>query len=217
MAKSLRVRTPSSSTLKELPARTVRFLGAVANSAEIRTLLLQGGYGPEAHAQGQALLGQLCQCDFSQDGRAHAAQSRAAHTELTAWCTAHLPRLRACLRHLHPQDMGLLAQRRSPQRRDALLVVASLLEQLQALEREGCPAVVTLSERGLNGAERTRLAKLVCTAQGLESSARVESHAVRERQRQTLLALYWWYRDWSQSARRFVADRAQLRRLGIAG
>jgi hypothetical protein len=71
----------------------------------------------------------------------------------------------------------------------------------------------TLALRGLDEVELERLIELVRVAE----SANLSNPALpaSEKRTQALLELYDWYRDWIESAKRFVTRRDYRNTLGI--
>jgi hypothetical protein len=212
---------PSDSTLAELPARVLTFLNAIALRDPIWTLMQAGGFRTEDHAEGWALLTAACRC--RQRGTFGRAQLRAqsAMSEIHQWVTTHFGRFRAALERLHPEATVLFPETDTRYPTDSLLAMAGLLDRLrqgdERLDRaqQDAALLATLAQRGLDGAEIERLARLVTDAQSVEGTAGDEPDVdARERD---LVALYHWYRDWAETAKRLVTRRDYRGSLGISG
>lgn len=208
------VRTPSRQTLAELPARVVVFLAGIGTHAAIRAVLAEGGYGPEDHEEGWALLGRACAYGSSGvDPHAELPQ-RQAMSEIASWVGTHFPRLRAALERLHPEQLTLFAGIETPSDpASALLGLALFLRRLDALDAAGSEAVHTLNRRGVDRPERDRLAALVATASAAPKPA--SGGAVRDRREAELVQLWRWWSDWSATARVLVGRKDWLCTLGL--
>lgn len=209
---------PSEWALRELPARVAIFLRAVGSIPPLRVALKAGGYGPSDHAEGLRLLAAACR--YVDDGFDPSADeaARNAAAELDAWTRKHLLRLRTAMERLH-RDAAALFPDRLPEGAAVILVAGKLLEQLAKLETEadGARVLETLKRRGLDAAERRRLALLVRDAQHAEPPP-VASRAGTEAAEATgaeLVTLYRWYDDWAGTARAIVGRKDWLIRLGL--
>jgi hypothetical protein len=203
----------------------VTFLHAAATDAGIRSALEAGGYAPKDHEEGLALLLAVCAIRAGGLDPADDEPARRAAAELAGWTRTHLPRLRAALERLHPEALALFAgldERQDEIDGRAVLVMATLLERLRALEAKGgaCEVMETLARRGVDGAERRRLGDLVVAAQRAEAPS-VGAVRLRSgcgdamRAGAEIVALHRWLYDWSTTARAFVGRKDWLMRLGV--
>lgn len=210
-------RPPGRYALHDLPARVVTFLRAIGQSSSIRSALEAGGYGADEHARGQALL--LAACPYTIPGLdpADDLAARAASTELLLWARSHLTRLRAALRHLHPEHARYFAPPDVDGEGEAVLACASIFEWVSSLDPSS-PVAVTLARRGLDATELARLRSVVATAQHAAPVAEIATSGggAEGAASAPLVALYAWYKDWSTTARSLVKRRDLLIRLGLA-
>ncbi len=73
--------------------------------------------------------------------------------------------------------------------------------------------VFQVAERGIDNAERERLAALVTQAPNLAPMAAPVDDTKHQA---ALLAVYRWHREWSKTARAVITKRAYLISLGLA-
>jgi len=235
-----RTRSPSEWDLRDLPARVVTFLYAAGTHAPIRAALQTGGYTITDHHEGLRLLTAVCAFRSTGVDPAENEVPRRAEAELHDWLRTHPPRLQAALQRLHPDQAALLRDVSSSEPSTAPLVVAQLLERLDALPNDvpSTSALTTLARRGFDTHERQRLWRLVHIARqalppqgaadGALGEARQEpgwsmdgaggssaSNADGPSQTDNLIALYDWYSDWVATARAFVRRKDWLLRLGL--
>lgn len=225
------VQSPSHSrqVLQEAPGRALTFLGAVYRRREIRAALEERGYTPEAHAEGWT--------------RLHAAQGfmpgtplpildekiRDAVVAIDQWDEPNFAIARATLTHRYPDQADFVFAGLSASQSTAAVVGVDLfLTRLNALEagREGrdeagkaadCEALKLLAQRGIDAAERARLAALVAVAEGkgeAPSPLFVEKSAPDDTA--ALESLKSWFDEWSSIARAVVKKRQHLILLGLA-
>jgi len=150
------------------------------------------------------------------DERGNDAAVEAAVAELDNWDEPNIRLIRAALTR-HPEAQAHVLEGIQPVvGPEAVLNVARILERLDALETTaaGQAALATLSKRGLDAAERKRLAALVKTAKGTGKVAAPTSSD--EEYEQALLQLRDWYTEWSEITRLIVKRRDHLIRLGLA-
>lgn len=212
------VRIPSDRVLDELPARALTFLRTVGTHAGIRAALSDGGFTEGDHAEGWAFLGAACawssqRVDLQTDASAREAFAGAAH-----WVASYFPRLEAALARLHPDRADLVPTIDSPTALSAALALAILLQRIEDLERAGAADVIaTLAQRGLNVQERARLAALVATAQAAPMTVKAgdTDGPMRETRAAELVALHYWFSDWSATAHAVIARRDWLVSLGL--
>jgi hypothetical protein len=206
---------PSDSTLAQLPARALTFLNAIATRPAIRALLFDAGFRRDDHEEGWRLLqavGALLPGALTAPSRATA---RTANDELCAWVGANFRRYQAAMTRLHPAWVPLFPDTNARSPADCLLVMATLTEGLrqgQASHDEELRG--TLAQRGLTTDELARLSTLVATAQ--RAAELTTDDGERDARTEELVALYHWYRDWAESAKRFVKRRDYLTQLGIS-
>lgn len=103
-----------------------------------------------------------------------------------------------------------------------LRLIAERLESLAtgrdraaAQRPQDTAALATLAERGIDASYRATLVELVAAGSGADIGEDVPTLSLDElRQRQ--IALYYWYREWANIARRLIARRDWLVSLGLA-
>lgn len=207
---------PCNATLVSMPGRALTFLMAIATRAPIRALMVEGGFRAEDHAEGWRLLAAAGR--LREDARTSSSQLRAqkALKEINDWLSTNARRFRAALERLHPDAVALFPELDWRYPMDVLLAAARLLERLQhGPEAADAALMATLAQRGLTTPEIQRLSQLVVEAQSAGDSAAAAPEL--ESRTDELLELYRWYRDWAESARRFVQRRDYQIQLGIAG
>jgi hypothetical protein len=193
-------------------------LRAIAMRREIAAAMKEGGYTEEDHREGFRLLLAACDLVTELTGAPDAGPARAAIGQIDRWVVKNFARLEAAVERLHPDDADLFAGIDGEMQvvGEGVVRMATLLARIEERERGGGPAaavVKTLARRGLNAAERARLAALVRNAQHAEADA-VEPPPSREAE---LLAVYRWYTDWSTTARAVVTRGDYLISMGLAG
>lgn len=208
---------PSNSTLAELPARVLTFLIAVATRAPIRALMYEGGYRIEDHAEGWRLLTAAGEIRERAPVGAARCRAQSALEELHVWVTANFRRFRAAMERLHPEWIGLFPEVDSRYSADALLAMARLVERIRRGDASrDASLLATLGQRGLDRAEIERLERLVTDAQRVDDGTNGDEPDVDVRTEE-LVALYRWYSDWVESAKRFVKRKDYRYALGIGG
>jgi hypothetical protein len=208
-------------TLEEMPERVLAFLRGVGTTRTIRALLRQRGYTKEEHRRGWQLLEQVVGAleEGQDDGLDQTIVEAIA--ELDAWDEPGVRLVRAALtRHPDEREQVLdgVAATQGP---GAVLVVGKILDRLDQLEEttEGKSALETLAARGIDDAERKRLAKLVRLAKSAGDAPEIDPAAARRAQEaadQQLFALRDWHDEWSEVARIVIKRRDHLIRLGLA-
>jgi hypothetical protein len=207
---------PSDSVLAELPARAITFLRAIATRAPIRALLGEGGYGAEDHAEGLALLTRVCDYRDTSSPGTPPSRAQSAMAAIHDWVSTHFPRLRAALERLHPSAAGLFPDTNARHPEASLLALAQVIDRLRrGPESRDSALMATLERRGLVRAELQRLGELVEAAQSAAPSSPYTPDV--EPRTDELIALYDWYRDWAETARRLIKRKDYRISLGIAG
>jgi hypothetical protein len=202
-------RAPARTVRAELPERVVVFLRAIGTHAAIRALMAEGGYGRADHEEGWGLLGAVCRFGDSAFDPFADAPAREATREIEHWVATHFPRLHAALDR-EIGDTRVFDTIESPAAPGAVLALATLLARLRA----DANAARVLARRGLDRAERRRLAELVRAAQSAPAAG--EPTPVRDAREPELTALYRWYTDWAATARAVIARKDFLVTLGLA-
>ena len=207
---------PSHSTLAQTPARVLTFLVAIATRSPIRTLLYEAGFRSEDHAEGWRLLTAV---GALREGALTATSSTRAKTaldELHVWVTTNFTRYKVALSRLHPSSTGLFPDVDPQNPAESLLAMATLIDALRTGSASNDPPLLTtLSQRGLNPTEIERLHTLIRVAQNVDGATPPEiEHDPRTDE---LLTLYHWYRDWAESAKRFVKRKDHRITLGLVG
>jgi hypothetical protein len=208
---------PSDSTLGQLPARVLTFLTAIGTRAPIRAAMYQAGYRPEDNDEGWRLLVATGNIRTRSINIATQNRANAALTEIHTWVSTNFRRFRVALERLHPEQASLFPEVDPRYPAESLLALATLIEALQRGSRSRDAALMhTLAQRGLDAAEIARLAQLVNDAQCLDSLLTANDTETDDRT-SDLVALYRWYRDWAESAKRFISRKDYWVKLGIGG
>jgi hypothetical protein len=209
---------PSDSTLEALPARVLTFLIAIATRAPIRALMVDGGFRAEDHAEGWRLLMAVGEVRERLLGASARSRAATAIVQIHEWVTANFRRYRAALERLHPESAWLFPELDSRYPAESLLAMATLLKRLSQEDdsRPDASLLSTLAQRGLDSAEISRLSQLVSDAQGIDAGPAGDEPDCDDRTAE-LVALYHWYRDWVESAKRFVKRKDHRLQLGIGG
>jgi hypothetical protein len=128
----------------------------------------------------------------------------------------HVPRLRAALERLHPDEVALFG---GFEVGAALVGVTSLLHRIDALERgEGAERALvldTLAKRGLDRRERARLRRLLELAKRASTPFPASVDPGATRKQAALVALSRWFDDWTTTARACVIRKDWLIRMGL--
>lgn len=204
-------------TLEQTPNRALSFLMGVGMVPSVRALLDTRGYDVAEHKRGWALL----EAAANRNVRASATDEdvAAAVAELDNWDEGGIRLIRAAFTR-HPEARAAVLAGIAPVAGQAAVVnVATILDRLAELQKTdaGVAALATLAKRGLDEAERKRLAALVKTAKSGHMGtpvADVESDDAAYEQ--ALLALREWFEEWSEIARLTIKRRDHLIRLGLA-
>lgn len=219
----------SQTVLEESPARALTFLRGVATNPVIHAQLAAVGFTPDDYQQGWALLHAASGYTPTPIATPERSPAFLAMQELDAWDEDGFRRIRAALEHLHPEQAtfvfaGDLAASTGAA---AVLGVKTLLDRLDTLEsgeerkktrKPDLAALKTLEARGIGPAERSRLRKLVDTAQTVGAPAALAGPTIAGAAERTraLEALYAWFKDWSRTAHSAVKKRSHLITLGLA-
>lgn len=221
--------TVSDDTLDETPARALDLLKGIGKNRAIRAILSRFGYTQQEHARGWEMLQRAA--GFSHDAPEPGEPDEAAEAmaQLDRWDERGFETASLALKHRHPDQHrfvfdGLVAS----QGPESVVGVARFLSKLDALEKSeerkssraaDQAALDTLSARGIDAAERQRLASLVEKARAFgdaDDSDEERSLQERQAQRGALLELRAWYEEWSGIARVNLTRKEHLIRLGLA-
>ena len=221
MAMSKRMLTDAGvtlETLEETPMRVTQFLLALATRPLARRLLERRGYDKREHQRGWRLLEKAG--SYESDEAITDLEVRDAIAEADRWDEPGIRIIRAAFTR-HPDARAAVLKGIEPVAGPAaVLNVAKLLERLNALEKtkEGQAALATLAERGIDAAERGRMAALVKIAKrGTQPQPVDESdESKQEAYMQTLVELRDWYTEWAEVARINITRRDYLIALGLA-
>jgi hypothetical protein len=206
---------PSDSTLEALPARVLTFLRAIATRSPIRALMCEAGFRAEDHAEGWRLLIATSEIRESSPGATARCRAATAIVKIHEWVTANFRRYRAALERLHPESACLFSDVDSRYPAESLLAMATLLKVLlEGDASQGAGLLATLAQRGLDSSEISRLSQLVSDAQGIDAGTAKDEPDCDDRTAE-LVALYHWYRDWVESAKRFVKRKDYRLQMGI--
>lgn len=215
--------TPSRSTLERAFDKVPRFLRAIARHRAVSTAMTQVGYTNADQQEGWDLLHRAAGTLRHTPPVAGPIPSADAIVELDAWDETGYAIARAALERRHPEQAAFVFEGlKAEQGPEAVIGVRTFLQRLEALEaaperaetREADQAALaTLATRGIDAAERARLASLVATASDV---APVMDAPPNDDVEAALLALYAWYKEWSETARAVIKSRRQLIYLGLA-
>jgi|LNFM01.1.fsa_nt_gb hypothetical protein len=211
-------------TLEQTPNRVLTFLLAVGLVPEVRTILRSKGYDAAEHRRGWTLLEQLGNREV--ESAVTAKEVADAVAAIDNWDEPNIRLIRAALTR-HPEAReSVLAGISAVNGPAAVINVSKILKRLDALaeSKDGRAALATLTERGLDEAERKRIAALVKIAKAgdvgeddaaLQAAAEAASKAASEYER-ALVELRQWWDEWSEIARLNIQRRDYLIRLGLA-
>jgi hypothetical protein len=207
---------PNEVALRGLPARAAQFLHAAGSHPEIRELLARGGYGAEAHAEGMTLVTRVCAYRAAPARLEDDERVREAEAALQDWVRRHVPRLRAAVERVCPNALSVFGEP-NPHDASATLFVSALLERLDVCECRdpSDPLFRLFARRGFGASERARLAELAARARALPETPRAADGDREDGPSPDLLALHDWLKDWSTTAKTFIARRDWLIRLGL--
>lgn len=213
-----------------MSGRALVFLKGVAANRVIHAQLAKVGFTKAEYQSGWKLLhaaaGYNCRhCHRSPRDRRLSKRWRRS----TAWDEDGFRRIRSALERLHPDQAeyvfaGGLAASTGAQ---SVIGVKKLLDRLRDLEsgkgrkathKDDLAALDTLTGRGFDTAERERLRALVETAQTLADpdEEALPADADSTGPDPALVALYGWYKDWSNTAHSVIKKRSHLIALGLA-
>jgi len=224
---------PSTTTLERTFDRIPRFLDAINRYEEIAAALATRNYTLADHEEGWRLYDDVTSRNrvpaILRQAQPLAAQAVAA---LDAWDEEGFRITRAALQRNHrPQLTYLMNGLTASTGINAVLGVRTYLTRVDDLEhspdrvdtREADHlAVAHLARRGITPEKRVELWAHVAQAQTLsapvaEAQARIEATQQRETERhQALIALYFWFSEWSEMARFTLKKRRHLIALGLA-
>lgn len=202
-------------TLEETPQRALQLLVGLSTRPTARALVAKRGYDRAEHNRGWSLIEKAA--GRIVDERATDADVSEAVAELDNWDELNIRLIRAGLTR-HPAVRATVLQGIEPVAgAAAVLNVAKILERLDGVAgtKDGDAALETLAKRGLDLAERKRVAALVRVAKNTAgpASGTIDDDAAYE---QSLLELRDWYTEWAELARLVVKRRDHLIALGLA-
>jgi hypothetical protein len=207
-------RSPSRQVLADLPTRVVLFLNAVSRNAEIRSLLLRGGYTATTHREGWELLHAVCDYPAEVSDRASDERARLALSEIDRFARAHFRRFRATVERFSPDLADLFPSLPDHDANASLIAVAVLLNWFDTADSAAQNTIInTLAERGFTRVERERLQSLMELA---KTAPQIEALPIdADARERALVALYGWYSDWSATARTLIRRKDFRYSLGI--
>ena len=202
-------------TLEETPQRALQLLVGLSTRPTARALVAKRGYDKAEHNRGWSLIEKAA--GRIVDERATDLDVSDAVSELDNWDEPNLRMIRAGLTR-HPEIRAVVLQGIEPVAGPgAVLNVAKILERLDSVAgtKEGDAALATLAKRGLDEAERHRVAALVKIAKNTAGPASdvIDDDTAYE---QSLLELRDWYTEWAEVARLVIKRRDHLISLGLA-
>jgi hypothetical protein len=202
-------------TLEQTPQKALQLLMGIGMRPTVRALLAKKGYDKSEHQRGWDLIAKAA--NRLVDERVTDEDVRSAAAELDNWDEPNLRLIRAALTR-HPEVRTRVLQGIEPVAGlEAVLNVEKILQRLDAVAgtAEGDRALATLAKRGLDEAERERVAELVTLAKSARATATVTPDD-DDAYEQALLELRDWYSEWAEIARLVVKRRDHLIRLGLA-
>ncbi len=218
--------TYARETLEATPPRAVVLLRGIATSLTIRAHLSAVGFRRADLEEGWALLRDACELVDEELAMPSEVDVASAVTELDAWDERGFLIVEATLTHRYPpQARFLMAGLRATEGPAAVAGVASLLDRLDALERDPLreesreddhAALAALSERGLGPDERARLRGLVTRVAEATRGAVANTRTEAGSQLARLTRLRAWFDEWAQLARAVLRRDEQLVHLGLA-
>ena len=221
--------TASETVLAECPGRALVFLKGVAANRVIHAQLAKVGFTKAEYQLGWKLLHAAAGYTETLPSIPERSAAFEAMEEIDGWDEDGFRRIRSALERLHPAQAeyvfaGGLAASTGAQ---SVIGVKKLLDRLRDLEsgkgrkathKDDLAALDTLTGRGFDTAERERLRALVETAQTLADPDEdaLPADADSTGPDPALVALYGWYKDWSNTAHSVIKKRSHLITLGLA-
>lgn len=218
--------TPSRPTLERAFDRAPRFLRAIGRHPEIATALADVGYTAADHDEGWSLLQKAGGYWRGEPPRiVRTTPSADALAELDAWSGQGFLLAHAALERRHPKQAAFVfGGSEASMGTDRVIGTRIFLERLAALADDSArattreadaAALATLAARGIDAAERARLAELVRVASTVAPAVPVVAPDNLASDA-ALVDLYAWYREWSRTARLVIKSRRLLIYLGLA-
>lgn len=206
--------------LETVPERVFPFVRAISTNQHIREAMAAAGYTPAVQAEGWQLLSRATGHEQQCPAADSASAARRAIAELDDWDEGGFRRIHATLERHHPeQDAFVFAGLEATRGPSAVVGVAHLLERLDQLENGSeadKAAIQTLEQRGINRRLREHLGALVAVAQAAQPTDDNVALKSVDVLQQALIALYEWYREWSETARAVIQQRGHLILMGLA-
>lgn len=226
------IRVPSDTVLDGIPARALKFFGAVSTNPHIRAALARRGYSQSIHDEAWALLLKAAGYRRAVEPSPDRPEAVAAIAELDDWDEPNFRVARAALLSM-PEQRDFVFRDLSPARGAAAVVsVRTFLDRLDELEngedrkatrKADHAALKKLAERRIDQAERSRLRELIAAATALpaeeapappEDAEKTETLAAEQREAKIKLWALW--AEWSEVARAEIKRRDYLIQLGLA-
>jgi hypothetical protein len=217
---------PGETVLEEAPTRALAFLRGIAKYPQIQAVLAPNGYTKAQHDEGWRLtLAAIGAPSATEPAAPVTTPAHQAMLTLDAWDERGFARIDAALETSFPEQhafvfAGGLTASVGPA---AVAGVQTMLTRLDALASgEGRPAgsrkkdqaaIARLAERGIDEAQRERLAALAKQAVAFVPTAAPVDDSEHQA---ALLAVYFWHREWAKTARAVITKRAYLISLGLA-
>lgn len=223
---SLPYLSPARRSLEATPAKSARFLHAIAMSLSLRTQLARVGFGAEDHREGLELLRECIGPDDIVWPESFEADVQDAIVEIDEWDEKGFRLIEATLSHRFPDQARFVLTGLAPSTGPAaVLGVRHLLDRLDALDgsiertrsrKEDRAALDALAKRGITAAERKHLRALVEAAGKANERAQRPSGPHPTDHETRLVAMEAWYEEWATVARTVVTREDHLVRLGLA-
>lgn len=213
----------SAETLQDAPVRALTFLIGAARDDFAARALEAVGFDEAAREEGAGLV-QACILTGKKAPSANAAGR--AVVAVNEWDEGGFRLVRSALGRKFPAQYATLTDglAASTDGVEAVRGVTTLLERIAKLEKGSAAdkaAVAALAARGIDAAERKRLADLCNTARGLDASKNAKQtekeKAAADLAYFTALAnVYAWFIEWADAAHAVVSRKRSLIALGLA-
>jgi hypothetical protein len=215
----------SRDTLERTPSRLLDLLRAIGTRPAIFAALQTRGYSQAEHQRGWALIHAATGFEPSVDAQEVDVDVTGAIDQLDAADEPTHAVVDASLRHRVPAAHAALLNGLSPGTgADSVVYFATLLTRVDMLQDHALPGVTpaeadaaldVLAKRGLDAAERARLAKLVTRAQAPASTVSLDPDRGVKLEA-ALRAARAFFEEWSEIARVVVKRRDHLILMGLA-
>lgn len=224
---------PSDTVLDEIPARALRFFGAVSSNSYIRATLNTRGYSDEIHERAWRLICAAAGFRPTPGKALMKPEAASAIAELDGWDEPNFRVARAALLET-PEQLAFVFEGLEAQRGAASVTsVTTFLDRLDELEsgkdrkatrKADQAALDKLAARRIGPEERERLRGLLAIAKASPAAEDLvpdpkkteKDDAKKAEQRQAKIELWRLYAEWSEVAKADIKRRDHLIQLGLA-